>query len=114
MQHDASSTDEHKGGEKSPDEIVSKRLEKARRAYKEKFGDPDVSHVDEPCEICRVVTADQYETVQNEATGSKKEIPLCDGCLQKVRDYNAGKDVDFQSEMRLRERKMAEDSEASA
>ena len=73
-----------------------------------------MSQIDESCELCRVVTADRCELVENEETGAEREMLLCEGCWEKIKEYNAGKDVDFGPEIRMRERETSDSSGASS
>ncbi|MFC7216527.1 hypothetical protein ACFQO4_20925 [Saliphagus sp. GCM10025334] len=83
---------------------VRERIQRVKDAYDAQRRQLESGGEEVPCDLCKVVSADHFETVQNEETGEKMDVHLCEGCHQKTNDYAAGKDVDFAPELRLRKR----------
>lgn len=83
---------------------VGDRIQKVKDAYDEERRQIESEEDDELCRLCKTVNSDRVEDIQSEESGEMITVPLCEHCWQKIRRYDAGEDVDFDRELRLRER----------
>lgn len=90
---------------------VTDRIQKVKDAYDEERRQIESEEDAELCRLCKTVNADRVEEVQGEESGKMITVPLCEHCWQKARRYDAGEDVDFIRELRLRERSVDTDTD---
>lgn len=98
-------------GAMTPEE-AERRLRNFREAYEAAYGadyeGPDGIGTD--CEVCRTLEATRKEAVENEETGRKRTVSLCECCWDKIDRYSRGEDVNFDDEIRLRNRSVDTDT----